>query len=97
VTAHKFVVGQKVAFRPEDGQLVNRREVFIVVRQLPETGGMFQYQIKSEIDGHVRVVREIQLADLGSWCDQNDSNNNRPDAFAASGGVSAALSPSRRC
>jgi hypothetical protein len=66
VPAHRFVVGQKVAFRPEDGQLVNRREVFIVARQLPETGGMFQYQIKSEIDGHVRVVREIELADLGS-------------------------------
>ena len=64
--AHKFVVGQKVAFRPEGGQLVNRREVFIVARQLPETSGMFQYQIKSEIDGHVRVVREIELADLGS-------------------------------
>jgi len=63
--AHKFVVGQKVAFRPEGGQLANRREVFIVVRQLPVTGGMFQYQIKSEIDGHARVVREIQLADLG--------------------------------
>jgi hypothetical protein len=66
VPAHKFVVGQKVAFRPEGGQLVNRREVFIVARQLPETSGMFQYQIKSEIDGHVRVVREIELADLGS-------------------------------
>jgi len=64
--AHKFVVGQRVAFRPQGGQLVNRREVFIVVRQLPETGGMFQYQIKSEIDGHVRMVREIELADLGS-------------------------------
>ena len=64
--AHKFAVGQKVAFRPEDGQLVNRREVFVVVRQLPETGGMFQYQIKSELDGYVRVVREIQLTDLGS-------------------------------
>jgi len=34
------VVGQKVAFRPEDGRLVNRREVFIVARQLPETGGI---------------------------------------------------------
>ena len=66
MSAHKFVVGQKVAFRPEGAQLVNRREVFIVVRQLPETGGMFQYQIKSEIDGHVRMVREIELADLGS-------------------------------
>jgi len=66
MSAHKFVVGQRVAFRPEGGQLVNRREVFIVARQLPETSGMFQYQIKSEIDGHVRVVREIELADLGS-------------------------------
>ena len=63
--AYKFVVGQKVAFRPENGQLDNRREVLIVVRQLPETGGMFQYQIKSQIDGHVRMVREIELADLG--------------------------------
>jgi hypothetical protein len=66
MSAHKFAVGQKVAFRPEGAQLVNRREVVIVVRQLPETGGMFQYQIKSEIDGHVRMVREIELTDLGS-------------------------------
>ena len=64
--AHKFIVGQKVAFHPEVGQLFNRGEVFIVMRQLPEADGMFQYQIKSEIDGHVRVVREIELADLGS-------------------------------
>ena len=66
MSAHKFAVGQKVAFRPEGAQLVNRREVFIVVRQLPETGGMFQYQIKSEIDGHLRMVREIELTGLGS-------------------------------
>ena len=66
MSAHKFVVGQKVAFRPEGAQLVNRRERFVVVRQFPETGGMFQYQIKSEIDGHVRMVREIELTDLGS-------------------------------
>ena len=64
--AHKFVVGQKVAFRPDSGQSANRGEVFTVIRQLPETGGMFQYQIKSEIDGHARAVREIQLTDLGS-------------------------------
>jgi len=66
MSAHQFAVGQKVAFRPEGAQLVNRREVFIVVRQLPETGGMFQYQIKSEIDGHARMVREIELTGLGS-------------------------------
>jgi hypothetical protein len=35
-------------------------------RRKARPGGMFQYQIKSEIDGHVRMVREIQLADLGS-------------------------------
>ena len=61
---HKFAVGQKVAFQPELGQFANRGEVFIVVRQLPEAAGMFQYQIKSAMDGHVRVVREAQLADL---------------------------------
>ena len=61
---YKFSVGQKVAFRPELGQLANRGEAFIVMRQMPESGGMFQYQIKSEIDGHARVVREAQLTDL---------------------------------
>jgi len=61
---HKFLIGQKVAFQPEYGQSANRREVFIVVRQLPETGGVFQYQIKSEIDGHARVVPERQITDL---------------------------------
>ena len=61
---HKFSIGQRVAFRPEMGQLANRGEVFIVVRQLPEAEGMFRYQIKSEMDGHVRAARETQLADL---------------------------------
>jgi hypothetical protein len=62
--AHKFVVGQKVRFLPGRGQVANRGEVFAVVRQMPETGGVFQYEIKSEMDGHSRVVRETQLADL---------------------------------
>jgi hypothetical protein len=61
--------GQKVALRPDVGQPANRGEVFTVVRQPPETGSIFQYQIKSEIDGHVRAVREIQLTDLGSDLD----------------------------
>jgi len=62
--AHKFAVGQKVAFRPDLGQLANRGEVFVVVRQLPESDGVFQYQVNSEMDGHARVVRETQLTDL---------------------------------
>ena len=61
---HKFILGQKVTFQPEYGQSANRGEVFTIIRQLPEAGGAFQYQIKSERDGHVRVVPERQLADL---------------------------------
>ena len=65
VPAHKFAVGQKVRFIPDTpGQVANRGEIFVVARQLPETGGVFQYQIKSEEDGHARVVRESQLTDL---------------------------------
>jgi hypothetical protein len=61
---HKFAVGQKVRFSPEMSQAANRGEIFVVVRPLPETGGVFQYEIKSETDGHARVVRETQIADL---------------------------------
>jgi hypothetical protein len=62
--SHKFAVGQKVRFRPEIGQVANRGEAFVVVRQLPESGGELPYQIKSEMKGHARVVRETQLTDL---------------------------------
>jgi len=31
------------------------------LRQLPEAGNAFQYRIKSETDGHERVVREDQI------------------------------------
>jgi len=62
--AHKFSVGQKVRFTPDKGQVARLGETFLIVRQLPEAGGLLQYQIKSELDGHARVVRESQLADL---------------------------------
>ena len=62
--AHKFILGQKVAFQPEFGQIANRGEVFTVIRQMPEADGVFQYQIKSKMDGHARVVPERQIADL---------------------------------
>lgn len=61
---HKFAVGQKVRFTPEMGQMANRGETFVIIRQLPEAAGLPQYTIKSEMDGHTRVVRETQLADL---------------------------------
>ena len=62
--AHKIRIGQKVRFTPDMGQLARHDETFVVVRQLPEAGGVPQYQIKSEMDGRVRVVRENQLAKL---------------------------------
>ena len=71
---HKFLIGQKVVFQPELGQVANRGEVFIVIRQPRESDGAFQYQIKSEMDAHVRMVRERQLA-IYSW----------PDAIQATG------------
>jgi hypothetical protein len=64
VSGHKFIIGQKVRFTSGLGQVTQRGETFVVSRQLPETGGMFQYHVKSEIDGHNRVAREDQLADL---------------------------------
>ena len=42
------------------GEDSRRKGRYKVVRQLPETGGIFQYRIKSELDGHERVVREDQ-------------------------------------
>jgi hypothetical protein len=61
MAAHKFAIGQKVRFTPDMGQVAHR-ETFTVVRLLPEAASLLQYQIKSDIDGQARVVRENQLA-----------------------------------
>jgi hypothetical protein len=39
-------------------KITAKRVATRVVRQLPETGNMLQYRIKSEMGGHERVVRE---------------------------------------
>jgi hypothetical protein len=57
---HKFAVGQALHFSPGIGGDSKGKGRYKVVRQLPETGGVFQYRIKSETDGHERVVREDQ-------------------------------------
>jgi hypothetical protein len=56
MAAHKFAVGQTVQFSPDLGQ--DGRGRFTVVRLLPQA----QYRVKSQRDGHERVVREGQLA-----------------------------------
>jgi hypothetical protein len=55
MATHKFAVGQALYFSPGHRDGKGR---YKVVQQLPETGGIFQYRVKSETDGHERVVRE---------------------------------------
>lgn len=62
---HKFAVGQTIRFAPdrhERHQLAPAQSRFKVVRLLPEAGNVLQYRVKSQVDGHERVVREDQLA-----------------------------------
>ena len=61
MSAHKFSVGQTVRFSPDRQQESSARGVFKVVRLLPEAASILQYRVKSQADGHERVVREDQL------------------------------------
>ena len=62
MSTHRFAIGQAVGFSPDRGQEHAERGLFKIVRLLPEAGDALQYRVKSEIDGHERVVREDQLA-----------------------------------
>jgi len=62
MATHKFVIGQAVKFSPDrDQEHATKGGLFKVVRLLPEAGDVLQYRVKSETDGHERVVREDQL------------------------------------
>jgi len=59
---HKFAVGQTVRFSPDLGQGSSPGSgSFKIVRLLPESASVLQYRVKSQLDGHERVVREDQL------------------------------------
>ena len=60
VAAHKFVVGQIVRVHPSPATRDVRGD-FKVVRILPTEHGVRQYRVKSETDGHERVVTEGQV------------------------------------
>ena len=62
MTVHKFAVGQSVRFSPDRNQGVTVRGSFKVVRLLPEAASILQYRVKSQLDGHERVMGEDQLA-----------------------------------
>ena len=61
MTTHKFAVGEAVRFSPDRGQEYTGGELFEIVRLLPEAQDALQYRIKSQINGHERVVRQDQL------------------------------------
>lgn len=61
MTTPKFAVGQTVRFSPDRHQLSSARGSFKIVRLLPEEAAVFQYRVKSQADGHERIVREDQL------------------------------------
>jgi hypothetical protein len=64
MSAHKFAVGQAVRFLPDRNQEGATKGNFVVVRRLPEAASVLQYRVKSQLDGHERVVREDQLTRL---------------------------------
>ena len=58
---HKYSLGQSVRFTPDRNTDRSAGGAYTIVRTLPESGGVLQYQVKAKIDGRERVVREDQL------------------------------------
>ena len=65
VTEHKFKIGRLVLFHPKAKglpRLEAARGVYHVIRRMPPTGdGEFQYEIRSDLEGHTRVAKENEL------------------------------------
>ena len=58
---HKFRPGQRVTLA---ANVINRRAVggsYVVISQLPERDGEFEYRIKAAYEPHERVARESEL------------------------------------
>jgi hypothetical protein len=62
MATHRYTAGQAVHFSPDRHQERANGSRFKIVRQLPADGNALQYRVKSQTDGHERVVREDQLA-----------------------------------
>ena len=57
---HKFLIGQTVLFvDPTHRHIVP--ETCVILRQLPESEGEFQYRIRGIHEPHERVAKESQL------------------------------------
>lgn len=62
--AHKFAVGQKLAFSPSRFEHQQAPGPFEVTRLLPAEGADLQYRVKHAGNGQERVVRESQLSPI---------------------------------
>jgi hypothetical protein len=65
VTEHKFKIGRLVLFHPKATWLPQHdaaRGIYHVIRRMPPSDdGEFQYEIRSEREGHTRVAKESEL------------------------------------
>jgi hypothetical protein len=65
VTGHKFKIGRLVLFYPKGKglpQLDPARGTYQVIRRMPPAeDGEFQYEIRSNREGHNRVAKESEL------------------------------------
>jgi hypothetical protein len=57
---HKFGVGAKVLIKSGDGR-ATPTSAFTIVRLLPVTYEGPLYRLRSEIDGHKRVIPEVSM------------------------------------
>jgi len=64
MSEHKFVVGQRVLFLPDWFIDPTTEGQYTVVRLFPKEGHLPRYRIKSEQDGHERMVLEDRLDGL---------------------------------
>jgi len=65
VTGHKFKIGRLVLFYPREkghSQLDAAHGIYRIIRRLPPAeDGEFQYEIRSDREGHNRVAKESEL------------------------------------
>ncbi|WP_376094837.1 hypothetical protein ACE7GA_01900 [Roseomonas sp. CCTCC AB2023176] len=61
MTTPKFIVGQKVEYRPDAGDMPGLRGTYTITRVLPGDDRDRTYRARGAQDGQERVLREKQL------------------------------------
>jgi hypothetical protein len=62
MTTHKFRVGEKVKFTSDPSyRHPEPSRDYLIVQQLPESDGEFQYRIRSVHEQRERIAKESQL------------------------------------